>query len=330
MRIEWNPVDLTAWRGLHGRAAGALQQHDAFGPAMAALGTQTVRACLSDDGGQVIGLAQFIIRRIAGVFVLALCSRGPVWAESVDAQTRREGYRLLARAFPLRHPRVVLFAPTATDDDAALRGMMRLVTGEAYVALDLTLAADELRAAMHAKWRNRLVAAEKAGLAVHKVGNRPAQYAWLLEREGLQRQQRAYRALPAPFVSAWQQAHDTPNEPPAARPSGRKPPRVEARAGAPASPALLTLRADADRKPVAAMMFLLHGSAASYHLGWSDATGRERSAHNLLLWHAMQELPALGIRTLELGAVNTQRGSDLARFKLGSGGRLVSLAGTFR
>jgi lipid II:glycine glycyltransferase (peptidoglycan interpeptide bridge formation enzyme) len=36
-----------------------------------------------------------------------------------------------------------------------------------------------------------------------------------------------------------------------------------------------------------------------------------------------------GVRLLDLGGVNTQRSAGIARFKLGTGGRVLTLAGTY-
>jgi lipid II:glycine glycyltransferase (peptidoglycan interpeptide bridge formation enzyme) len=77
------------------------------------------------------------------------------------------------------------------------------------------------------------------------------------------------------------------------------------------------------------MMFLIHGQAATYQVGWSNDQGRDLNAHNLLLWQAMTELSARGVRVLDLGGVNTGRSAGLARFKIGTGGQVHQLAGTF-
>jgi lipid II:glycine glycyltransferase (peptidoglycan interpeptide bridge formation enzyme) len=43
----------------------------------------------------------------------------------------------------------------------------------------------------------------------------------------------------------------------------------------------------------------------------------------------MTELSARGVRVLDLGGVNTGRSAGLARFKIGTGGQVHRLAGTF-
>jgi lipid II:glycine glycyltransferase (peptidoglycan interpeptide bridge formation enzyme) len=77
------------------------------------------------------------------------------------------------------------------------------------------------------------------------------------------------------------------------------------------------------------MMFLRHGDAATYHVGWSDAAQRLPGAHNLLLWQAMLQLRQAGVRRIDLGGVNTGRSAGVARFKIGTGGDVEVLAGTY-
>ena len=92
---------------------------------------------------------------------------------------------------------------------------------------------------------------------------------------------------------------------------------------------ILTLRADASRDLVAAMMFLIHGEAAIYHVGWTSEKGRDLHAHNLILWKGMEELRSRGIRRLDLGGINTIRSAGIARFKMSTGGQVLTLAGTY-
>ena len=92
---------------------------------------------------------------------------------------------------------------------------------------------------------------------------------------------------------------------------------------------VLTLRADLGRDAAAAMMFLVHGASATYHIGWSGDEGRRLGAHNLVLWNALAALRERGVRRLDLGGVNTQRSAGIARFKIGTGGSVVTLAGSF-
>jgi lipid II:glycine glycyltransferase (peptidoglycan interpeptide bridge formation enzyme) len=82
-------------------------------------------------------------------------------------------------------------------------------------------------------------------------------------------------------------------------------------------------------RTVAAMLFALHGRGATYLIGWSDATGRRLSAHNLLLWHGMSDLYALGAQQIDLGLCDDWRAPGLTHFKRGSGAQVRALGGTW-
>jgi Acetyltransferase (GNAT) domain len=172
-------------------------------------------------------------------------------------------------------------------------GFIPLVTAVHLAVWDLS---GDLRAGLCGKWRNRLIAAERSGVTA-----RPGDAAALdrlIREEGQQRQARGYRALPEAFtralpmdalrVWAWWQKG-----------------RLEA-----------------------AMAFVVHGTTATYHLGWASEVARSAGAHPVLLMQAAEALRQEGLAWLDLGSVDTEAAPGLARFKLGTGARLHRLGAT--
>ena len=305
MKLFWDDLDAADWDRHHAAAGAALQQDWAYGSCMKAIGVACLRVRVETEG-RTVALAQFIGRRLAGLVSVALCSRGPVWTESLTATDKAEVYRQLRSQLPLLRPRFAFFTPEeGAGESLGLSNWRRVMTGYSTVTLDLGQPPEQLRAGLEGKWRNRLVAAEAAGLTVQRLGANPAQWRWLLEQEDAMREQRGVQGLPSGFVERYIQARKS------------------------AAQTVLTLRADHQGERVAAMMFLLHGTAATYQVGWSNDTGRQLNAHNLLLWQAIEALQQRGVRLLDLGGVNTQRSAGIARFKLGTGGRVLRLAGTY-
>jgi lipid II:glycine glycyltransferase (peptidoglycan interpeptide bridge formation enzyme) len=184
------------------------------------------------------------------------------------------------------------------------------MTGDATVLIDLTKDEDALRAAMESSWRNKLSKAERSELVVQKAGLKPAQYRWLLDAEAKQRVKRGYRSMPTEMTERWQDAKADGS-------------------GGDRGAGLAVFRADLKRDAAAGMLFLIHGTRATYHVGWTSDEGRTHAAHNLILWTAMKELRARGVTVLDLGGVNTQSGAGIARFKLETGGRVLMRAGAF-
>ena len=305
MHILWNQIDYLQWDQAHEALGGAMQQDWAYGTSLKALGIECHRAEVILNG-ETVALAQFICRRYGFVAGIALCTRGPLWLKPVSADDKTRIYRELKRSLPMTRPRFALFSPDIVDpNDPSLRKLTRVMTGYSTVMIDLRQTPEELRAAMEGRWRNRLVAAERSSLNIVRSGANPAQYRWLLEEERSQRASKSFYGLPLEFVESY----------------------INARAQT--TKTMLILRAELKKDRVAAMLFLIHGSAATYHVGWSNEAGRDSNAHNLLLWRAFAELRERGVSTLDLGGVNTRQLAGISRFKIGSGGKVVTYAGTF-
>ena len=316
MLIRWNEIDRGEWeRRLAAGAPGgvaALQQDWCYGEAARRIGGETLRAAVEIDG-RPAALAQFGLRRIGWgrrVFATwALCARGPVWLNEPDEAAKAEIFRALKRTAPIGRRRVLFFSPDEAAPSQGLiqAGLRRVMTGYSTAVVDLETDLETLRGRMQGKWRNRLVAAERAPLTIASGRPKPGRYDWLLRKDAEQQRRNRYEALPAAFTPAYQSA--------AERKAGKR--------------GLRLLRAELDGRCVAAMLFLIHGRAATYHIGWSDEAGRRLSAHNALLWRAVAELKAAGLSRLDLGGVDTESGAGIARFKLGSGARPLTLCGTY-
>ena len=305
MHILWNQIDYPQWDKAHEGLEAALQQDWAYGTSLKALGIECHRAEVILKG-ETVALAQFICRRYGLIVGVALCTRGPLWLKPMHAEDKRRIYRELKRSLPMKKPRFALFSPDITDaSDPSVGQLTRVMTGYSTVMIDLTLPPEQLRSAMEGRWRNRLVAAERAGLDIIHTAADSNEYRWLLEEERAQRESKNFYGLPLEFVETYLKSR------------------------AQASKTALILHAELEKERVAAMLFLVHGSAATYHVGWSNEIGRDSNAHNLLLWRALNELRQRGVRKLDLGGINTRQLAGISRFKIGSGGKVVTYAGTF-
>ena len=306
MKVNWDTLSYPEWDAHHAAAAAPLQQDWAYGACMKTLGVGVLRALIEQDGTPV-ALAQFIVRRmVGGLANMALCSLGPVWLQPLSGADKARVYKALKKTIPLNNLRVVAFTPLeAQGPELGLSRWRRVMTGHSTVVLDLQPELEVLRAQLDGRWRYSLARAEESSLTVHRVGTNAGQYRWLLDAEMQQREQRGLHGLPLQFFDLYVPSRQQPTK------------------------TILTLRADVGRDRVAGMMFLIHGESATYQVGWTNDAGREHNAHNLILWNAIQELRERGVRKLDLGGVNTTRSAGIARFKIGTGGQVLSCAGTF-
>jgi len=307
MDVNWDHLPQAQWVEFHSTQHGALQQAWTYGEALNALGVSMLRAMVWQDG-QLVAIAQFMCKRVLGYISLASCTRGPIFHPDLSPLQRADIYKHLRQSIPLPRLKVPLFSPDRTGeqhDPLETRGMSRVMTGYSTVLLDLTQPLPTLKAQLEGKWRNRLnKVLAHVKLRIH-VQPSLKRCEWLLGQELAQREAKKFHGLPTDFVQAYIAAAADPRQ------------------------AFVVAYAELGKNTVGGMLFLIHGRVASYHMGWADEEGRQLNAHNALLWQALAYLQEQGIEVLDLGGVNTHDLPGISRFKLGTGGRAITLAGTY-
>jgi hypothetical protein len=176
-----------------------------------------------------------------------------------------------------------------------------ILTPQHVAELDLRPGPDTLWNGLHGKWRNRLRRALEGPVVTVQERFDPPRHAGLIGREEAQRKQRRYRSWPRSFLTAF--AATSPDD-------------------------AIILRAVLGGETVAFVLLLVHGTAATYAVGWSGPTGRIHHAHTRLLWEAALHLKGRGVLRFDLGPVDSETGAPLARFKLGCGAKVRALGPT--
>ncbi|QUJ77794.1 GNAT family N-acetyltransferase [Sulfitobacter albidus] len=166
---------------------------------------------------------------------------------------------------------------------------------------DLALHTDEQsqRAALHGKWRNALRRTERGALRVRHGSLDPCDP--VIAAAAAQARTRRYAAWPAGLTAAWAQV---------------------------APQQTRIFRACLRGEEIAQMVFLLHGTRASYQIGLTTDLGRATGAHTLLMWSAMRWLVRAGISRVDLGP-SLPHAYGIDRFKARTGAQLRETGGTW-
>ena len=270
-----------------------LQQHPHFAAAMSGMGRSMTSYALPG-----VGSAQVFTRRIWPFRRhLKVLSRGPFWPDSPSPE------RQLEAVCHLREQNVrIINAETIGANVLTAAGYRQIMTPASVAFMDLRHGPDVRRALMSIKWRNALRKAEAADL---RIEIRPYSHStdkWILEEDAKQQATKGYRAMPAEVTQAY-----------ALMNKGQA----------------LIVTAARVAVPIAAMIFLRHGSGATYHIGWTSPEGRACNAHNLCLVSGMDMLEELGTEAIDLGGIDTVSAPGLARFKIGAGAQVKELGGTW-
>ena len=193
----------------------------------------------------------------------------------------------------LRGKRVTVINAGRDTNNIRASGYVRIMSGASIAVLDTS---KPMRPAQ--KWRNALT---KSRHFKTRITHRPLHPTddWLFKLDAAQQAAKSYRGLPHQISQHWPQRYT-----------------------------VLSV-AWHKKSPIAAMLHLIHGHAATYQIGWSGREGRRVNAHNLLLYDVAGKLRDIGVETLELGLVDTHNAPGLARFKIGSGAKVIKLGGTW-
>lgn len=297
MRFEWDRVRRQAWESLlAGAPRSGLQQGWAYGEALAAGGIAVGRVVARAPGGRPLACAQVAHRVILGLVPTAFLLRGPVRLTAEPGIDRA----LLSEVRSRFGRGLLIWAPEA---DAPPPGRRPVITGYSTGWVALEGALPEIRRRLHGKWRNQLVRAERAGLAVTVEGAGPG-LDWLLAANEAHRRAVGYRGPSPAFLK-----------------------RLAAAAALGGD--LFCLVAREGGLPVAGVLVVRHGAAATYEVGYTNARGRNLRATHLLLWQAIERLRSAGVTALDLGGLDTDRAPGVAGFKLGLGAEVTTQAGTF-
>ncbi len=258
------------------------------------------------SGDLPVAIAQAHEWRLLGLRIVKL-TRGPLFLTEADDDLRRAALRLIKKRWRLTHGKALFWTPelenAAGHEDMRSLGMRRVITGYHTPVLDLSPPLEYLRRGLHGNWRNQLKAAEKSRLKL-KVAKGGLDLDTLLMHHERDRKKRRFPAASAAFTK-------------------------------------LMIDLDRDRnvatvhsawlagEMVAGVLIIRHGRTAVNFMAWSGKAGRALNAGNLLLWTAIGALKEQGVDYFDLGGVDGRAMPGISRFKMGLGGRLVGLSGTY-
>lgn len=311
-RIHWNIVQLKEWEALFAQlpASNLLQSYD-YARAICPLKRQRARWGVIEIDGVRAGMVQMLEAGVLGNLLHGIViDRGPLWFEGFGSADHLDAFlRTFMKSFPKRIGRKMRFIPEIQPEDSFLRVLqnhkLNQISNQGYetIAIDLNQSFESLKADLRKNWRNMLSRAEREKITItwHKDGKT---YTDLMRRYALDKAEKGYGGPSIAMMNALAKIY---------LPQGR------AHIGV----------ATKDGKWIGSVLLLIHGSGATYQIGWTSSAGRKIGAQHLLLWEGIQHLKQNGTTYFDLGGVNDDSAKGVKKFKEGLGGRLIRLPGIF-
>ena len=311
--IDWSPVSSEEWEGaFKSIRRSTLLQHFPYAQANRAVnqsGAKHGKILIDDAPAGLVQISEVgVLRNMIHAVSL---DRGPLWFDGFGSPEHVSAFfARFAEQFPKRMGRKMRLLPEAKDNSPfrlALEnaGFARREGMPGYETIWLALDedTDRLRAGLNGKWRNILSKSERSALTVSADWTGATSGHFLTTYEA-DRAEKGYDGPSLKLLVALLK-HMIP--------------RQEA----------LILNAMDQDQVVAAVLVLLHGSSATYQVGWTTAAGRKLGAHHRLLWQAVVQLKEKGILDFDLGGINDDGAAGVKKFKQGLGGKPVTLVGFF-
>ena len=218
--------------------------------------------------GKPVGLVQVQTRKWLPFLTTCRIYRGPLWIyDEIPGEMLKLVLGMIRQRYQLRRGQPLMFHPELPDDPATRQrmsatGFRRWSEGYESVWLDLTPGPDALHVpgcmASGATNCARLNGTTSCWKRKHRPESR---FDWLMEHYLEDKIARNYRGPSPAFLRAMHGAS-----------ADRSP--------------LVVLRALHGGKPVAGVLLVRHGRAATYQVGWTDERGRAVRAHHFLLWQS--------------------------------------------
>lgn len=311
--IDWSPISLASWDAqFRTIRRSTLLQHFPYAQAIRTTKQSGARHGIIRIDDTIAGLVQLMEVSVLRKFVHAISlDRGPLWFEGFGGFEHTAAFfSAFAKHFPKRVGRKIRLIPEVPDNNLNYKaitasGFLRNPKFEGYetIWIDLTRPEAMLRAGLNGKWRNILSKSERGKLTVSQdwTGTTADQF---LQNYRADQLAKGYKGPSIKLVLELLKFMV---------------PRQE----------VLILNATNGDQVVAAILVLLHGSSATYQVGWTTETGRKLGAHHQLLWRTMLTLKSKSITDFDLGGINDKGATGVTKFKQGLGGKATTLVGLF-
>jgi hypothetical protein len=311
MELDWTTRPVQEWHGMLKKVSrGNWLQSLPFARAAGLVDRQATRFAVVRSEGHDVGVMAMQEVRLGPIHFLNLY-RGPLWFDADPPEEHlKEFAALFNKAFPRRLLRRRRWLPEWPDADSAKTilsecGFRPNAQTFETVWLDLQKSEAALRSDLDGKWRNSLNKGERSDITI-VADTKGATADLFLHFYEIDRKLKKYRGRTANFL------------------------KEEISSAAKLREAVILWAQNKEKKPIAAILVIIHGQSATYRIGWTTDLGRAANAHNVLLWEATKRLKESGLRFFDLGGVEPVGAEGLTQFKKGMGGQEVKLLGVYK
>ncbi|EMF83265.1 FemAB domain protein [Leptospira weilii serovar Topaz str. LT2116] len=310
LNVEWNSITHDEWEELFKKIENSnLLQSWVYGESKENCENWKVRRGIFTFENQKIAIVQVLEKSVLGIFKVYRINRGPLFLSEVNSNLKELVFKELAKFGNLLKGSILLFNPEAVLYGRFLILMKKIGFYEnnsppwVSAFIDLTKDLNFLRQNLDSKWRNMLTNSEKNDLTL-EVGSGDFLFRWMLDKYDELTSSKNFSGISRNML-------------------------LQIRKSQSGKDAFLILRAIYQNEFVSGVCIAIHGSSATYLIGWNGDLGRKLRANHFLLWNSVIQLKQKGYVSFDLGGIDQERTPGIAEFKLGMNGSNYELSGEF-
>ena len=313
--IEWNQLSLPIWQKLFQTVKhSTILQDYQYGIAHCHVNKQSARWGLILINGQQAGLIQILeAKTLFGLLHAVILDRGPLWFDGFGSAIHVAAFfKELNRQFPQRWGRKRRIIPEVETSTAFYQIMQQngfsYRKNSQYSTLwwDIHKKSDDLYNNLSNSFQKSLKKAQKSNIEI--------EFDWNLAFLNKFKAHYAVQQIEKCYSNISLKLLDT------------------LAMLSPESGNILIVKAVKQQgqhaECIASQLYLLHGQCATYQIGWTSEAGRQYCAHHLMLWQTRTLLNEKNITAIDLGGIDHEN-SGLAKFKTGTGAKVIHLAGQY-
>jgi lipid II:glycine glycyltransferase (peptidoglycan interpeptide bridge formation enzyme) len=286
-----------------------LMQSWKYGDAKSIVENWNVKRYIYTFKNKQIAILQTLEKKYFYFFKVTRINRGPLFFNNTTNFEKKLVIKSVLNQANILQLKLLSFAPNlffnSNDLYLLLSNNIRLnpFSFSKSIWINLNLSEQELRSKLNGKWRNMLNASEKLKIEF-EFGNNKNMVEWILDCHQKNMDNKKFDGVSVSLLKIIGDVDISDAENP-----------------------LLVFRAVNENQIICALCIYLHGTTATYLLGWNGDLGRKLKANNFLLWNTMLHLKKMGYKCFDLGGIDMINKSGISDFKIGIGGEIYTTLG---
>lgn len=312
--ITWNKIDRKQWNEYISISnnSNLLQTWD-YGETKREIEGWNIKRLVFFKNQIPIAVLQVLEKKMLGIITISRVNRGPILISTISEREKYNLINSISSFGNLFKFKILFIAPelllTGKNLFYLYRSGFRRKSKINWKSslIDLTINTDELRKMLDGKWRNMLNFSEKSDLHLQYSSEQDL-FDWMLNSYSNLMVEKGFQGPSIDFLNTL---------------------KIQTQLNYCKKSLLIVFRAVKNGIPVGGICIALHGSAATYLLGFNTSEGRDLKTTQFLLWKSILFLKENNFKFLDLGGIDKINTPGVAQFKMGLNGKYYENIGEF-